>query len=203
MIIDPITIGAVGVGAYLLSKRKKGSNGVGIEKLQTPDRGTVQKILDNYTTQIQIVTNIINKDFGLICAFIAQESGGDLQAKGSAGEIGLMQLTSGAISDVDNSQWGRSNFSIDDLFHDWHSQMYLTTQDMTLEHALLNIWYGVAYFHIIETYIVSGQRGTQDDAVRAYNVGATGALSDKTKGHNYMVSVRRWQNAFFQVITGG
>lgn len=202
MIIDPITIGAVGVGAYLMMKKKKVTNGNG-GKLQTPDIGTVQRILDNYTSPIQIVANIHNKDFGLICAFIAQESGGDLHAKGSSGEVGLMQLTSGAISDVDATIWARSRFTIDDLFHDWSAQMYLLTQDQTLESALLNIWYGVVYFHIIENRIVVGRRGDQDDSIRAYNAGVQGALADPNKSYNYMVSVRRWQNAFFQVITGG
>lgn len=99
-------------------------------------------------------------------AIIAHESSGNPEAIGRAGEIGLMQLTPGALTDFNSH------------FHKTYSLEDLKSPDVNVE-------VGAGYFRML-----LDQMGNIDDATRAYNVGAGRARKDSTAGLTYLLVVR-------------
>lgn len=102
-----------------------------------------------------------------ILGVIWQESAGDPNAKGSIGERGLMQLTQGALADVNS----RYNVGIG-----WDS---LYAPDA-------NIHAGTAYLAICRLAF----SGNLQKAIQAYNVGMTKVAREAEAGLGYYNSVQ-------------
>lgn len=124
-----------------------------------------------------------------VAAIIAQESGGELNARGAAGEVGLMQLMPIAIKDVDQNlkldktildiQQLQSKSITDFLFGDIFSDTKINYYD-----AKINIQYGAAYLSLLKDRF-----GSIDEATKRYN--GTGPAADA-----YLKSVKEFETYF-------
>lgn len=105
-----------------------------------------------------------------VAAIVAVESAGNPDAKGSAGEIGLMQLLTPAIQDV-YEQWGQSY------------ELKLLT-GINFYDPELNIALGTAYLAILKN-----RHGDIDTATKRYN--GRGAVTE-----NYLDNVKSFEPYF-------
>ncbi len=119
-------------------------------------------------TQIKAITVISVS--AVIIAVIAVESGGNPQLKGSAGEIGLMQLTQAALTDV-NNYYG------------------FVFSQADLKNPIPNILAGTVFLRM-----QYHRMGNWYDAIRAYNAGEAGAKSSPTKSKTYAEKVNFYWN---------
>lgn len=113
-----------------------------------------------------------NIDETYILAIIMTESQGDPQAKGSADEKGLMQLTE--IAMIDCNQRTGSNFS-------W-SRMYEPN---------INIDCGTTYLKLL----MDNYGFNINEAIQAYNIGVKNLLMNKniSTAQNYLDKVLEWR----------
>jgi len=124
-----------------------------------------------------------------VAAIVAQESGGELNARGAAGEIGLMQLMPIAIKDVDQNlkldktildiQQLQGQGIFDFLFGDIFSDSKINYFD-----AKVNLQYGSAFLSLL-----NDRFGSIDEATKRYN--GTGAAADA-----YLQSVKEYETYF-------
>lgn len=122
--------------------------------------------LKNYMGDINSVAQKYDVPANLIAAVIMVESAGNPLAKGAAGERGLMQLTPGAIDDV-NENFG-TNFTFDSMFA-----------------AKANMLAGTHYLKLqLKRFTLTA------NAIRAYNAGEKGAKSGKS--FDYLQRVKRY-----------
>ena len=139
----------------------------------TTSNATAQNIMASYSTYVVEQ----GKRFGIprqrIYAIIMQESSGRSDSIGLAGEVGLMQMTQGALDDV-NSNYG-TTFSLDDLKQP--------------EQA---IQAGCAYLALLVKYF----NGDLDKATQAYNAGPGAVSKNATKGLSYLSSVKLKEQYF-------
>ena len=107
-------------------------------------------------------------------AIIAVESSGNPDAKGSAGEIGLMQISNLAAMNV--NQIYHTDFNKDNLRNPYD-----------------NILAGVMYLSIIHTYFPSW-----DDVIMAYNIGLGNVQRGKkiSTGKRYLKRVKEYVRAY-------
>lgn len=111
----------------------------------------------------------------LILAVIARESGGAVEAVGSAGEVGLMQVTKEAWQDYQLQR----------------NDPEATLFPADLQRASVNIRVGSWY---LSQRI--GEMGNEYDGLRAYNCGAAGARRNVACGAAYAKGVRDSEPVF-------
>ena len=116
--------------------------------------------------EIEAVSGKTGVPADLIGAIVMVESAGNPVAVGSIGERGLMQLTKGAIDDV-NSNFGTNFF--------WN--LMFTRK--------LNLLAGAYYLKLQKKRL-----GSWDDAIRAYNAGERGAKLGRAQ--EYLTKVKSW-----------
>lgn len=115
----------------------------------------------------------------LILALIRVESAGDADARGSIGEVGLMQLTEGAWEDI--IRFGGMTWRSQEIPRDPYS----------------NILAGAKYLVICDERMGSYVSDpVWFDALRAYNIGANAALKNRIKGTNYAYKVLSFEKLF-------
>lgn len=113
----------------------------------------------------RIVAKTVRINVAIFLALVEQESGFNVDAEGSAGEIGLCQLKPIAVRHV-NQYWRR----------------FFTIKQITAT-PYLNLVCGALFLKLqLDEF-----NGDYFDALRAYNQGASGARSGK--GHDYALSV--------------
>ena len=102
-----------------------------------------------YSVAFQIPTDVI-------LAQICVESSGDPAAMGhdTAGSVGLMQVTDGAISD----------------FNRWYHKQYTKADASDASRPWINIEIGTGYLKGVQSYYVKSHK--LEDAIQAYNGGA-------------------------------
>lgn len=108
----------------------------------------------------------------LILAVIWQESSGNPDAIGSAGEVGLMQLTELAALDVFTGSDGNENIMT------------------ALRHPILNINAGSTYLALNKSRL----QGNLNASIRAYNAGIGRVQNNPRAGQNYLNSIlNKWE----------
>lgn len=107
-----------------------------------------RRIYEYYRPHIERAANKYKIEPETIGAIICRESGGNADAVGTAGEIGLMQIKAGALADV--NRVFRLGFSERDLFF-----------------SDRNIETGTAYLALLKMHFV----GDMKKAIQAYNAG--------------------------------
>ncbi len=113
-----------------------------------------------------------------IVAIIAKESSGDRNVKdGAAGEIGLMQVTPGALSDFNRINGASYNSD-------------------SLRNPSTNIMVGTGYL----ASLVSDFDGDLDLATQAYNAGP-GNVSRGITALSYLGRVKDYEQAFLSTLT--
>ena len=157
----------------------------------TPEqrKRVMAKVKDLWASLIKYYAGLYKLPEKRVAAIIAQESGGNLNARGAAGEVGLMQLTAGAIAETDkrlnlkqtiiDTQVSKSFSWTDFLFGNSYSKY-----EVNLFEAKTNIQYGCAYLSIL-----LDQYGNLDAATKRYN--GTGTAAD-----DYLRSVKEYE-AFY------
>lgn len=140
--------------------------------VSTPSTVTAMTIAGRFQGAVASASTRFAIPQARIFAIIAQESSGRVDAIGLAGERGLMQMTQGALADV-NAVFG-FGFSFADMFD-----------------AEKAIFAGTAYLRI-----QLNQFGNLDTATRAYNAGADNVRKSSTAGQTYLSDVLRWEIQF-------
>ncbi len=97
---------------------------------QHEDIELIRDIYNTYRAEIDGASARFNIPVALIVAIIATESSGDKFAEGTVGERGLMQITKGALEDVNNAYDGTWKFS-------------------ELWNPFVNIYVGTAYLRLL------------------------------------------------------
>lgn len=141
--------------SYLMSKKK-----------------LLDKIFEKYGNYIDKYSAMFGVPRSIIISVIATESSGFEGAKGSAGEIGLMQITPIALKQV--NQYFKKNFTSDDL-----------------KVGEKNI--------IIGTYMLSylwHRFKDWDLVIRAYNYGEGNIKKNPSLAQNYFDKVKGYQEVF-------
>lgn len=118
---------------------------------------------------IQDTAQIYGMPANVVGAIVMVESVGNARAVGGIGERGLMQLTPGALSDV-NAFLGGS-FSMDQMFD-----------------PVRNLAAGTNYLKLQ----LQRSKGDWNLAIRAYNCGYTGASKNPNCGLAYLAKVKLW-----------
>lgn len=161
-----------GVAVYLITNF--------LSKKETPEqlllnrKEVVTKVLQYYNFVIIFARqNALTNKESYILGMIAQESLGDPNAKGAIGEIGLMQITRGAMQDVNDIRG--KNFKIEDL-----------------EKPVINIEVGVAYLAIQKGRMY----GDLFKAIQSYNAGAEAVRKNSKAGLDYLDRVLKWREDF-------
>jgi soluble lytic murein transglycosylase-like protein len=126
-----------------------GSPGNGSTSNYNISPAIVNKV-NTFSSYVTTEANSFNIPESRIKAHIAVESAGNPNAKGSAGEVGLMQLKPGALSDVNKKYLSSAPLTLDDL---WQPNYAIAA--------------GTAYLKILYD-----QLGDLDDASAAYQGGA-------------------------------
>ena len=157
-----------GVGGYLFTQLfKNASSGTGKIKI-------IQKIKSNWAGWIDSKSAQFNIPEKYVYAIIATESAGNPNARGSAGEIGLMQISNLAAMNV--------------------NQIYGTDFDKdNLKNPYNNILCGVMYLSIIHTYFPNF-----NDVIMAYNIGMGNVQKNKhlDAGKRYLKRVMEFVHAY-------
>lgn len=156
--------------------------------LTTPNSykdSTLNLIQNKYGTYIDACANRFKVPRNIIMAIIAQESGGNENIQtGEAGEIGLMQITNGALLDF-NETYG-SNFSY--------------PNDLKITYN--NILVGTGYFAYLYSYFRLTMKKTESDSLvlssASYNAGITGCLK-YGYGFDYYKKIENWINKIYEV----
>lgn len=124
-----------------------------------------------------------------IAAIVAQESAGQPNARGSIGEIGLMQLTPGAIKEVNEIL--KLDKTLLDIQHSGGTSVWDFVFGSIIDKAYINIFdpdinlqYGAAYLSIL-----LDRNGGIDAATKRYN--GTGPAADQ-----YLESVKKFEQYF-------
>ena len=134
---------------------------------------TVNRV-NSYNSLIDAAASIYSIPAQRIKAHITVESVGNPDATGSIGEVGLMQMTQGALTDVNNKYFSFSPFTLSDLKK---PEIAITT--------------GTAYLKILYD-----QTGDLDQASKAYNVGIDGLTSKKVKADEYFTKITIAESKF-------
>lgn len=124
-----------------------------------------------------------------VAAIVAQESGGELNAKGSANDIGLMQITPIAIKDVDDTL--KLNKTILDIQSKQGTSIYdflfgntFAKTQINYFDSKVNLQYGTAFLSMLYD-----RTGSIDEATRRYN--GSGPAADE-----YLKSVKEFETYF-------
>lgn len=125
-----------------------------------------QTVFDKFQEIIFAASNEFGVDPKIIGGIIMQETRGNANAVGAAGERGLMQLTPGALQDV-NARYGL-NYSFEEMFQ-----------------PDKNIRTGTAYLAMQIRYF----NGDVQKGIRAYNVGAGNVNKSPLAGETYLAGV--------------
>jgi len=139
----------------------------------TISQATVDRV-NGYNSTI----DAISKQYGIparrIKAHIAVESAGDPNATGSIGEVGLMQITEDALTDVNRVYFSYSPYTMGDMKEPVH-----------------NINACTAYLHWLHEQLFD-----YDKMSMAYNVGIGGLTSKKTKAAEYLTKIKIAESKF-------
>lgn len=159
--------------------------------VSTPDqkKRIAQKVKSLWWNLISYYAALYKVPAKRIAAIVAQESGGELNAKGSANDIGLMQITPIAIKDVDENlklnktildlQMKQGTSVLDFLFGDMFAKTQINYFD-----SKVNLQYGTAFFSLLYD-----RTGSIDEATRRYN--GSGPATDA-----YLQSVKEFETYF-------
>ena len=169
MNVSFIIIGLFGLYLVLQSK--------GIDPIQSPGGGILgpvegNAIYEKYKFPIDSSANLRNIPAKRIVSIIAVESSGNHNARGTAGERGLMQVTIAAMIEV-NNRYGYS-FSFDEMFEAEKNILVGTTYLAWLRDRL---------FHDIDT------------ATQAYNVGLYSVQVNPKLGLAYLQKVLNYESS--------
>jgi soluble lytic murein transglycosylase len=134
---------------------------------------TAKAIVTNFNDAVSSQATKAGVPVRRVLAIIYTESRGQAGAIGEAQDIGLMQITPPALSDV-NGFLGTA-YSISDLLD-----------------PSINILVGCTFLGMLSRQF----NGDIDKATRAYNVGASRVKKDQTAGMLYLASVKS-KEAFF------
>lgn len=124
----------------------------------------------NYVSQASLMFNIPAKR---IYSIIYVESRGNPFAKGSSGEIGLMQITEGALKDTNKAY--HLNYTMNDLYNSKN-----------------NIVLGTAYLSLLKEWL----NGDLDKATQAYNVGYSNVKKNSLSGTKYLEKIKNAEKYF-------
>lgn len=128
--------------------------------------------------RFQSITHATSRRFRVdrksILAIIAVESAGNVGAIGADNERGLMQITSNALEDINNLY--------DDISITWDD--LLTSSQ--------NIIAGSAYLGLLKWRYLD-DKGNEDKAIRAYNVGASKVNNSNQAGQSYLQKVNKFK----------
>lgn len=136
-------------------------------------KGTVDRV-NSYDSTIQSMSYVYGIPAKRIKAHIAVESAGDPNAIGSVGEVGLMQMTAVALTDVNNVYFAHDPYTLEDLKNPVHA-----------------INAGVAYLAYLFDRLFD-----YDKTSMAYNVGIGGLTSNKTKAAEYLTRIKIAESKF-------
>lgn len=146
--------------------------------LPVADTKTAQNISATFFEMADRTGGIFGIPPSVILAIIAVESSGDVNAKGSSGEVGLMQVTEIALKQVNKvNNW---SFSMNDLL----------VPD-------INIQVGTAYLHWTWQ-----QTGSLELGIKAYNHRLADVLANHSEGQEYFNKVASYEVEFRKIISG-
>lgn len=136
------------------------------------------KVLNDYWQQIQSTAEMFNLPALRIAAMVVNESSGIPLKVGLIGERGLMQITPGALADVNtNFHYG---LSWEDMFN-----------------PEKNILAGSAYLKLkVNEFSGDLNKGTQ-----AYNAGAAGVRRNPMAGLEYLNRILKVENTINHLLT--
>ncbi len=159
-----IIIAAIAFSFKVIENRKT-------EKSKTffNEKQVVTKVWNDYNVYTLAFSRPFNIEQNIILGIIAQESGGDPNALGTIGERGLMQLTKGALHDV--NQYYNQNFTFDDMWI-----------------PIRNIKTGTYYL----AWLKDRFNGNINLAIQAYNAGIGNVRKNNETGTGYRNKVLKW-----------
>lgn len=164
MIIGYLVVAAVvGFLAWMFGKKE--------EQQREINRAKVPEAVLQWEPQIFNAAKEFNVPVTILWAMLWQESGGHPLARGSAGEIGLMQLKEIAIRDLRLQGYGD--------FPGWKTD------------PETNIRAGAAFLALQES-----RTGNWMKAVKAYNQGHQGAQEYPERANEYLQAVREKEQFF-------
>lgn len=145
----------ISIAGFLLWLSRNAFSGISEDIAKT---NLLKRIKSDYPF-IQDVANKTNVPFNIVLAVIAVESSGNQYASGSAGEIGLMQITFGAVEQV--NRVFKRNYSIFDL-----------------NTPISNVQIGCLYLRYLRN-----QTSSWKNAIQAYNAGLGGYKTGVSLGY--------------------
>ena len=137
-----------------------------VRKRITGRKETYFNMLSKWKQDIISKSNKLSSNKFIIASMIIQESSGNPELVGLAGEIGLMQITEAALSDVNRISNTKYNFN----------ELFIGS---------INIEVGIRFFEL------QFKRMNNDtfEALRAFNAGETGARNNKNLSKLYAETV--------------
>jgi len=138
----------------------------------------LKNILDNYGGFAESISVETNVPTTLILSVIRMESAGDPDARGSIGEVGLMQLTEAAWEDI--TRFSGMAWRVTGIPRDPYSNILAGTHYLLICNERMGGSIEVPHWF---------------DALRAYNVGASRAFAG-VRGTNYASRVEAFQRLF-------
>jgi soluble lytic murein transglycosylase-like protein len=140
------------------------------KSILTGESVNVGAIYSTYKNEIDDAAATFIIPAARIVAIIARESSGNSQSVGRAGEVGLMQLMKGALSDF-NRAYSQS-YTLDDL-----------------RDPRTNIQVGTGYLSILAKHYA----GDIDKATQAYNAGMANVDRDPNASAGYLSAVKSFE----------
>ncbi len=153
----------IGVVLFLLYQQRS---------VSTPKATAGLEIYDEYKDAIDLASARFGIPKTRIVAIIGVESGGDPHAVGTSGETGLMQLTQGALDDVNNT------------YGTYYTK--LLVQD-----GVTNIQAGVRYL----AWLKSNLNNNLDLATEAFNAGI-GTIQNGGTDKSYLDKIYAYEDSF-------
>lgn len=158
-----VAAGIAGFLAWMFGKKNT--------QQQEINRAKVPDAVLQWEPQVFAAAREFNVPVTILWAMLWQESGGNALARGSAGEIGLMQLKEIAVKDVRLRGYGK--------FENWKRD------------PETNIRAGAAFLHLQQE-----RTGSWLKAVKAYNQGYQGAQERPELANQYLEAVRQKEKFF-------
>lgn len=138
----------------------------------------IKRIDEHFGIDIDVETQHFNVERSKVFAIIATESTGNQSKVGTSGEVGLMQLTPGALSDF--------------------NRLYGTAfDDEDIKLSSINIKVGTGYY----AWLVKQFGGNQNFAIKAYNAGIGTIKRNPNADPEYLDKVLHWEEVYNETIS--